>query len=76
MWFLIYRSSTYSIYTVRNTDDPHYGAGIPKGEDMYEVSGFIVRFFSRETMELLSDGYTIVEVDEFEEGDLPRNFSK
>jgi hypothetical protein len=27
--------------------DPHYGAGIDRGDDMFEVGGFIVRFFDR-----------------------------
>jgi SAM-dependent methyltransferase len=33
-----------SVYTVRNTDDKHYGKGIHRGEDLYEVDGFIVHF--------------------------------
>jgi hypothetical protein len=39
---------------------------------MYEVSGFIVHFFSREDVERLAEGYEIVSVDEFEEGELLR----
>ena len=39
---------------------------------MYEVGGFIVHFFSREKIEHLANGYEIISVDEFEEGDLPR----
>lgn len=61
-----------NIYTVRHTGDAHYGKGIHRGEDMYEVGGFIVHFFSREKVELLAKGYEIVNVDEFEEGGLPR----
>jgi SAM-dependent methyltransferase len=61
-----------SIYTVRHTRDPWYGTGIHRGEDLYEVNGFIVHFFNREKVEHLAKGYTIVGVDEFEEGELPR----
>jgi ubiquinone/menaquinone biosynthesis C-methylase UbiE len=61
-----------SIYTVRNTMDPHYGKGIPRGEYMYENGGFVVHFFSREKIEHLAKGYKIVSIDEFEEGELPR----
>jgi len=61
-----------NVYTVRNTNDKHYGTGFPRGEDMYEVDGFIVHFFNREKIALLADGYTIDEIREFEEGDLPR----
>ncbi len=61
-----------NFYTVRHTGDPHYGTGIHRGEDRYEVNGFIVHFFSREKVNQLSKGYEILGVDEFEEGSLPR----
>ena len=61
-----------NIYTVRNTHDPDYGTGIHRGEDMYEVGGFVVHFFSREKVMHLAKGYDIVSIDEFEEGRLPR----
>jgi len=60
------------IYTVRNTKDAHYGKGIHRGEDMYEIEGFIVHFFSREKVESLAKGCDIISVEEFEEGELPR----
>lgn len=62
-----------SIYTVRNTDDKHYGKGIQRGEDMYEVDGFIVHFFSREKVKQLAKGYEVLDTEEFQEGPLPRN---
>lgn len=61
-----------NIYTVRHTGDAHYRTGIHRGEDMWEVGGFIVHFFSREKVEHLAQGYEMVTLDEFEEGDLPR----
>jgi len=61
-----------NIYTVRHTGDAHYRTGIHRGEDRYEVGGFIVHFFSKEKVELLAKGYEIISVDEFEEGRLPR----
>lgn len=61
-----------NIYTVRHTRDSHYGKGIHRGEDMYEVDGFIVDFFSREKVEYLAKGYNIIRIDEFKEGELPR----
>ncbi len=61
------------IYTARHTGDAHYGTGTPRGEDMYEIKGgFIVHFFSREKVEQLATGYESFEVEEFEEGELPR----
>ncbi len=62
----------FNIYTVRHTGDPHVGTGIHRGEDMYEVNGFIVHFFSREKVEHLANGYEIISIDEFDEGSLPR----
>jgi cyclopropane fatty-acyl-phospholipid synthase-like methyltransferase len=43
----VIKPSGLHIYTVRTTADPHYGTGIHRGEDMYEVGGFIVHFFSQ-----------------------------
>jgi SAM-dependent methyltransferase len=60
------------VYTVRHTKDPHRGTGIHRGEEMYEVGGFIVRFFSLAKVHQLATGYEIIGVDEFEEGGLPR----
>ena len=60
-----------NIYTVRTTTDPHYRTGIHRGEDMWEIGGgFIVHFFSREKVERLAEGYEIVAVEEFEEGEV------
>lgn len=61
-----------NIYTVRNTNDADYGTGIHRGEDIYEVGGFIVHFFSKEKVEHLTKGFKIIEINEFEEGGLPR----
>ncbi len=68
----VLRPGGLNIYTVRHTGDAHYRAGIYRREDMYEMGGFIVHFFSREKVELLAKGYEIVSTDEFEEGGLSR----
>jgi len=72
----VLKSGGLNIYTARNTNDAHYGTGIHRGEAMYEVGGFIVHFFSREQVEHLAEGYEIVEVEEFEEGALPKKLFK
>lgn len=62
-----------NIYTARHIGDAQYRTGIPRGEDMYEIAGgFIVHFFSREKVEQLAEEYESFEVEEFEEGELPR----
>lgn len=68
----VLRPNGLNIYTARNTKDKHYRTGIHRGEDMYEVNGFIVHFFSEEKVEYLAKGYEILSVGEFEEGELPR----
>ncbi len=68
----VLRPGGLNIYTVRHTGDAHYGTGIFRGKELYEVGGFIVHFFSREKVESLAKGYDLVSIDEFEEGDLPR----
>ena len=59
-------------FTVRTKQDAHYRTGTHRGEDMYEVGGFIVHFFDRAKVEAVSRGFSIVSVEEFEEGGLPR----
>lgn len=60
------------VFTVRTKEDAHYGTGIHRGEDMYEVGGFIVHFFDRAKVEAVSKGFEIAPLEEFEEGGLPR----
>ncbi len=60
------------VYTVRTTQDPHFGAGIDRGDDMFEMGGFIVHFFDRALVERLAAGFESLELAEFEEGPLPR----
>jgi SAM-dependent methyltransferase len=60
------------MYTVRNTEDPHYRQGIHRGEDLYETNGFIVHFFSKEKIAYLTKDYEIAEIEKCEESSLPR----
>lgn len=68
----VLHSGGYNLYTVRHKGDAHYGQGIHRGEDLYEVGGFIVHFFDRAKVESLTDGYQLIDIHEFEEGGLPR----
>lgn len=68
----VLRPGGINVYTVRHAQDAHYGTGIHRGEDLYEVGGFIVHFFSREKVVQLAEGWELLAVDEFEEGGLPR----
>lgn len=68
----VLRPGGLHVYTVRTIADPHYGTGIDRGDDMYEVGGFIVHFFGRALVDRLAAGYELLSVDEFEESTLPR----
>lgn len=60
------------VYTVRTTDDAHYGQGVAHGDDRFEMGGFIVHFFDRRLVDRLADGFELLEVADHEEGRLPR----
>jgi SAM-dependent methyltransferase len=60
------------VYTARTTEDAHFGAGIPRGDDMYEQGGFIVHFFDDALVQRLASGFELVETAAFSEGELPR----
>jgi SAM-dependent methyltransferase len=68
----VLKPNALSIFTVRTKEDPHYARGIARGDDMYEADGFVVRFFDREKVRSLAEGYEIIDVQEFQEGELPR----
>lgn len=59
-------------YTARRTDDPHYGKGKARNGDMFEIDGYIVHFFNEEKVRSLTKGFTILKIERFEEGKLPR----
>ena len=61
-----------NIYTVRRTDDGDYKNGRHIGEDLYENDGFIVHFFSEEKVRKITDGFTVINIEKFEEGKFPR----
>ena len=68
----VLRPGGINVYTVRHVGDSHYGAGVHRGEGMYEVGGFVVHFFTRELVQRLAHGFEILGIEEFEEGGLPR----
>ena len=60
------------VYTVRHTEDAHFGAGTSLGDNLFENGGFVVHFFDRSLVELLAAGFELDDVIAFEEGGLPR----
>jgi SAM-dependent methyltransferase len=61
-----------NIYTVRHKGDAHFGKGTHIGEDLYELNGFVVHYFDRAMVDRLAEGFELLDIEEFEEGSLPR----
>jgi len=64
-----------NIYTVRNTLDGDFKKGSHIGENLYEINGFIVHFFSDEKIKKLLNGYKNLDIIKFDEGNFPRRLS-
>ena len=64
-----------NIYTVRNHMDGDFKKGTHRGEDMYEMNGFIVHYFSENKIKSLLNGFTNISIENFDEGIFPRKLS-
>jgi rhodanese-related sulfurtransferase/ubiquinone/menaquinone biosynthesis C-methylase UbiE len=68
----VLRPGGLCIYTARTTDDPDYGVGTHRGENLYDCNGFVVHFFDKTLIDRLAAEYELVQIEHFEEGALPR----
>lgn len=59
-------------YTVRHVGDAHCGQGTSHGDDRWESGGFVVHFFDRALVDQLAAGFDVLDIADFEEGELPR----
>ena len=65
-----------NVYTARNIHDPAFGTGIHRGGLFYElIGGFIIRFFDDDTVAQLTEGYDLLSVEMFDDGDLPKRLT-
>ena len=71
----VLKKDGFNIYTVRNHTDGDFKKGTHRGEDMYEMNGFIVHYFSENKIKNLLDGFTNVSIENFDEGSFPRKLS-
>lgn len=71
----VLRPGGVAVYSVRSTYDPHYGFSGAKhlGEQIYEVGGFVVHFFSEDMVRKFAHGFEIAKIDRLKEGSLPRD---
>ena len=56
--FRVLKKDGFNIYTVRNHSDGDFKKGTHRGEDMYEMNGFIVHYFSENKIKSLLNGLT------------------
>ena len=70
--YRILKPNGINIYTVRHVEDGDFKKGIHRGENLYENDGFIVHFFSKETVNHLLKGFENLLIEKFEEGNFPR----
>jgi len=68
----IIKPNGINIYTVRNTLDGDYKKGTHRGEDLYEMNGFIINYFSEQKIKDNLDGFNNLSTENFEEGNFPR----
>ena len=62
-----------AVYSVRSNFDKHFRTGTHLSEDIYDIGGFVVHFFTEEKIKKLARGYHILEIERQEEGSLPRD---
>lgn len=64
-----------SVQTVRSEHDPHYRQGTRIDEDMYDIGGFVVRFFTEPQARTLASGagFEIPALTRLKDGRLPRD---
>ena len=73
--FRVLKKDGLNIYTVRNHMDGDFKKGTHRGEDMYEMNGFIVHYFSENKIKSLLNGFTNISIENFDEGSFPRKLS-
>ncbi|HDR46198.1 MAG TPA: class I SAM-dependent methyltransferase, partial [Geoalkalibacter subterraneus] len=69
----VLRPGGLALYSVRSNFDKHYRTGRHLRENIYQVGGFVVHFFTLEMIRWFAKGYTLLAVDRMEEGSLPRD---
>lgn len=69
----VLRPGGLALYSVRSDHDPHYRQGAHLGEELYEIGGFVVHFFTDAKIRRLARGFDLLAVERLQEGSLPRD---
>ncbi|HWG92133.1 MAG TPA: class I SAM-dependent methyltransferase [Candidatus Thermoplasmatota archaeon] len=68
----VLRPGGLHVYSARSVHDPLFRQGRHHGENLYEMEGFIVHFLDHDLVRGLAADRVLLQVEEFEEGPLPR----
>ncbi len=66
------RPAGLCLYTARTIADPDYGAGVHRGQHIYELDGFAVHYFTNALIRRVARGFRTLHTEVIEEGTLPR----
>ncbi len=60
----VLKKGGFHFFSVRNHDDKFYGTGTKIDDEIYDVNGFQIRFFTIPEIENLTEGFKILEIKE------------
>ena len=60
----VLKNNGYHFFSVRNHNDKFHGKGIRVDDEIYDINGFQIRFFTIQEIENLSEGFKIFEIKE------------
>lgn len=60
----VLKNDGFHFFSVRNHNDKFYGKGIKINEEIYDINGFQIRFFTTQEIENISEGFKILEIKE------------
>jgi len=60
----VLKDNGFHFFSVRNQNDKFYAKGTKVDDDIYDINGFQIRFFTKEEIENISEGFKIIEIKE------------
>lgn len=60
----VLKNDGFHFFSVRNHNDKFYGEGTKIDDEIYDINGFQIRFFTIPEIENLSEGFKILEIKE------------
>ena len=60
----VLKNNGFHFFSVRNHNDKFYGKGTIVDDEIYDINGFQIRFFTKQEIENLSKGFKILKIKE------------